>query len=383
MADLGAGRDARPPRTIAPMAQRSRAPARLRLRALALTLRWRLLAIERRWALAPAPVALGRSLGALGLVALPLWFVYDLLLPAGPYELLMFALATTLTIGLLRAPARWLNWFSMSVLVLVAISMQAFAAASSGRADRLSAAWFLAIVVMVSAFVTPRVAVLVAALCTAGLAASLVAQGMLDDGAYASLVASGTLALLVSLSVSALSSRQRRGLRRMERRLARVRRTVALRREEAYTDPLTGLASRRRFDLDLAAALVERRAGGRVVLVMADLDGLKTINDTLGHPAGDEALVAVAAALRHAVRGSDAVYRIGGDEFAALLVSSEPSGVRARVGECVMAQTPSLGALRASLGVAAARAGDTPVELMARADRALYRVKRSLPGTRP
>ena len=364
------------------MAQRSRVPARLRLRALALTLRWRLLAIERRWALAPAPVALGRSLGALGLVALPVWFVYDLLLPSGPYELLMFGLAATLTMGLLRAPARWLNRFSMSVLVLVAISMQAVAAASSGRADRLSAAWFLAIVVIVSAFVTPRVAVFVAALCTGGLAASLVAQGMLDGGAYASLVASSTLAILVAVSVSALSSRQRRGLRRMERRLARVRRTVALRREEAYTDPLTGLASRRRFDLDLAAALVERRAGGRVVLVLADLDGLKTINDTLGHPAGDEALVAVAAALRHALRGSDAVYRIGGDEFAALLVSSEPSGVRARLGECVMAQTPGMGALRASLGVAAARAGDTPVELMARADRALYRVKRSLPGTR-
>ncbi len=364
------------------MAQRNRVPARLRLRALTLTLRWRLLAIERRWALAPAPVALGRSLGALGLVALPVWFVYDLFLPSGPYELLMFALAAILTVGLLRAPARWLNRFSMSVLVLVAISMQAFASASSGRADRLSAAWFLAIVVIVSAFVSPRVAVLVAALCTAGLAASIVAQGMLDGGAYASLVASGTLAILVAVSMSALSSRQRRGLRRMERRLARVRRTVALRREEAYTDPLTGLASRRRFDLDLAAALVERRAGGRVVLVLADLDGLKTINDALGHPAGDEALVAVAAALRHAVRGSDAVYRIGGDEFAALLVSSEPSGVRARLGECVTAQTPGLGALRASLGVAAARAGDTPVELMARADRALYRVKRSLPGTR-
>jgi diguanylate cyclase (GGDEF)-like protein len=368
----------------------ARAPLRIRLRAVTLALRWRLLGMERRWALAPAPVALGRAIGGLGLIALPVWLAYDLFLPAGPYDGPLFALAAALTIALLRAPARWLNRFTMGFLVVGATAMQAIAAASSGRADRLSAAWFLAIVVIVSVFVTPRAAIVVALVCTAGLAAGLVAQGALDSGVQASLVASGTLAMLIGVSVSTLSSRQRRSLRRMERRLGRVRRAVAVRREEAYTDPLTGLASRRRFDVDLAAALADRRAGGRVVLVLADLDGLKTINDALGHPSGDEALRAVADALRHALRGSDAVYRIGGDEFAAILEATEAAGVRARLGDFVTAEVPGDGAgwaglraLRVSLGIASARPSDTPADLVARADKALYRVKKALPSTRP
>ncbi len=91
-------------------------------------------------------------------------------------------------------------------------------------------------------------------------------------------------------------------------------------RHEALVDPLTGLGNRRAFDAGLAAesnrALRYRHPFS---VVMVDLDGLKRINDSSGHAAGDAALVAMADAVRAALRETDAGYRVGGDEFVMLL----------------------------------------------------------------
>jgi GGDEF domain-containing protein len=80
-------------------------------------------------------------------------------------------------------------------------------------------------------------------------------------------------------------------------------------------DPLTGLANRRRLELDLAALTHEATAARPVEIAICDLDGFKAINDLQGHDAGDALLVAVARSLQEATAGTGSVYRLGGDEF--------------------------------------------------------------------
>jgi diguanylate cyclase (GGDEF)-like protein len=91
---------------------------------------------------------------------------------------------------------------------------------------------------------------------------------------------------------------------------------------QAYHDPLTGLANRARFRQRLAHALASSHARQVAVLVL-DLDGFKTVNDSLGHAAGDTLLVEVAARLLNATRGCDTVARLGGDEFGVLLENAK------------------------------------------------------------
>ncbi|HUR49656.1 MAG TPA: GGDEF domain-containing protein [Acidimicrobiales bacterium] len=105
-------------------------------------------------------------------------------------------------------------------------------------------------------------------------------------------------------------------------------------RRAALVDPLTGLWNRRGLEDDLVQRLAVATRGGRTVtVVVGDLDGLKAINDQLGHAAGDEALRALAAALGVALRTTDTAYRIGGDEFVLLLPDTEADEV-----EVVMAR---------------------------------------------
>ena len=91
---------------------------------------------------------------------------------------------------------------------------------------------------------------------------------------------------------------------------------LAASREEALTDALTGLGNRRRFMLELDAALGGRRAP--FALVVFDLDGFKAYNDSFGHSAGDALLARVAGRLGAAVDGEGRAYRLGGDEFCVL-----------------------------------------------------------------
>ena len=92
---------------------------------------------------------------------------------------------------------------------------------------------------------------------------------------------------------------------------------LASSREEALTDSLTGLGNRRRFVADLESRLLER-GEDPVVLVVFDLDGFKTYNDSFGHAAGDTLLSRVASRLADAIAGYGRAYRLGGDEFCIL-----------------------------------------------------------------
>lgn len=151
--------------------------------------------------------------------------------------------------------------------------------------------------------------------------------------------------------------------------------------EQALTDPLTGLRNRRGLDRALDRL---SRSGQPFGLIHIDLDHFKKINDTWGHPVGDQLLVEVAARLRQVVRDADAIARLGGDEFVVLLLGqSDPERVRAvaqRILQTLrqpVALPPPSPAISASLGVAVCD-GAAPAridDLLMAADRALYRSK--------
>lgn len=106
---------------------------------------------------------------------------------------------------------------------------------------------------------------------------------------------------------------------RMAYTFSNTLRVTAAATTAALTDALTGLGNRRALLAELEAELAEPAADNSSVLVMFDLDGFKDYNDTFGHPAGDALLVRLGSSLDDAVAGSGSAYRLGGDEFCALL----------------------------------------------------------------
>lgn len=157
------------------------------------------------------------------------------------------------------------------------------------------------------------------------------------------------------------------------------------------TDELTGLLNRRgfygHFRRELAHA--QRDPGASGVVAMIDLDGFKTINDSLGHDAGDAVLRRVAALLGTLVRRQDVVARLGGDELAALLTNVDAGQGEARVqaiAGALKAETVSWQGrvlpIALSVGCAPYGVGDTEDAVMRRADTAMYADKAARGRTR-
>ena len=152
-------------------------------------------------------------------------------------------------------------------------------------------------------------------------------------------------------------------------------------RTRATVDTLTGLGNLSAFQEALSTVGARRR--GRWALVMADVDGLKTVNDTHGHLAGDFALRTLADALHDVLRSDDRMFRIGGDEFAALLQDVDIDGA-AEIGRRMCeAAANVMGEYQAglSVGIAIPEPGEPPAEFIDRADKMLYEVKRQQRGT--
>jgi diguanylate cyclase (GGDEF)-like protein len=143
-------------------------------------------------------------------------------------------------------------------------------------------------------------------------------------------------------------------------------------------DPLTRLLNRRAFVERLEAEVARATRYERAFsLVLCDLDGFKGVNDTLGHPAGDDALRLFARAIGKALRKSDEAFRIGGDEFALLVAEASEDDAREVVGR-VRKRLPSL---HASFGVASCPDDAADAQSLFRlADEALYHAKRSGSG---
>lgn len=155
-------------------------------------------------------------------------------------------------------------------------------------------------------------------------------------------------------------------------------------RAQGRTDPLTGAGNRRALQDAVNAALTD--GIGSHALVMMDLDGFKAVNDTLGHGAGDELLVTVAATLHTSVRPQDSVIRVGGDEFVTIVMVDDPAEVdtvaerlRARV-QAALDRHPSAADVRVGISAGTAligRDGRDVDELLAAADERMYDDKRS------
>jgi diguanylate cyclase (GGDEF)-like protein len=150
----------------------------------------------------------------------------------------------------------------------------------------------------------------------------------------------------------------------------------------ATRDPLTGVANRDLFYEHLTGALERREGDGLSLSVLYfDLDRFKQVNDTHGHPTGDELLRRVAARVSALMEGSDLLGRLGGDEFAVVTVTEGEAGALALAQRIRAAFAPPftvgrrLLVVRASLGVATAADGVNARDLVHMADQALYRAK--------
>jgi diguanylate cyclase (GGDEF)-like protein len=143
----------------------------------------------------------------------------------------------------------------------------------------------------------------------------------------------------------------------------------------ARTDELCGLPNRRAWEEDLPGQLAQaRRFAYPLSVLVLDLDGLKQLNDTLGHQAGDDALRQAAQAWSAELRDVDTLVRWGGDEFALILPGCDLAGA-APVADRIRAATPP--EVTCSGGLAQWDGTETGEELVARADRALYEAKAS------
>jgi len=179
--------------------------------------------------------------------------------------------------------------------------------------------------------------------------------------------------------------RERDALRR-ENRILKI--AVAELERVSERDTLTPLFNRRYFltAIHQRIARFERHAE-RAAVVFVDVNQLKFINDSFGHAAGDFALMEIARRLAGAIRSSDVAARIGGDEFGLILDQSTEAGARAQVTRlCAMlSAAPAVYdgteiMLSACFGIAMLQAGVTESEILAAADRDMYRSKQGQGG---
>jgi diguanylate cyclase (GGDEF)-like protein/PAS domain S-box-containing protein len=155
-------------------------------------------------------------------------------------------------------------------------------------------------------------------------------------------------------------------------------------RHQAFHDSLTNLANRALFEDRLSHALAGLpRTGGGLTVLFLDLDDFTTVNDSLGHPAGDDLLRAVGERLRHNLRDGDTVARLGGDEYGVLL---DDAATTAAAGEAARRLLAALARpflvegrrlkVTASIGIALADGQSETLQLMRNADLAMYEAKR-------
>jgi diguanylate cyclase (GGDEF)-like protein len=301
--------------------------------------------------------------------------------PIGDLTLFAMLVFTTATVG----------WRGARGLVLLALGMAVFsisdtlylvqnANGSYQAGGVLDAGWLLALMLIAAGAALPSVRLHTRAPhavgeraivpSIAGLVALMVLslQPLASAGAAGLACAGVTLALV--LTRMALSQRETAQL-------------LIAREREAALDSLTGLANRRILLRDVRRAAESASAAQPALLVLFDLDGFKAYNDTFGHGAGDGLLIRVATALREAVGEHGRAYRIGGDEFCALLASTAPP---AAVGErlaAAMAQHGEGFSVTASFGCALAPAdGSDTTDLLRHADEEMYTRKgQRRPGT--
>ncbi len=160
-----------------------------------------------------------------------------------------------------------------------------------------------------------------------------------------------------------------------ERRIAVLEARIAYLESQVTTDELTGLLNRRGFiDAFLRANAAARRGGPKGTVTLCDLDDFKSLNDRFGHAHGDHMLRQIGLLLRRHTRKMDAVARIGGDEFALLLIGAPLASVQRKCHQ--LAQALREIGIEASFGSASYDGADDEDAVLHRADMAMYEEKR-------
>lgn len=335
--------------------------------------------VERRIMGWPEDVGLARIVGALGVLAVLVEGVtFPFLDATGPIaaRLAIIAAFGVLGVLLLAAPRARLNRATSHAAALGIISLQTANVVCTGAIESPYLAGYVAVILATALFAPRRMVVMTFGCVLASVAVVAVLDPHPSPIDLVRIVTQSTVVWLVGTLTSILGSRQRRTIRRTERRLRHGLGQASSFRREALVDPLTGLGNRRAFERDLAERA--RHAGpGGLLVVMADADGLKEINDHFGHAVGDAMLQGIAAGLRDKVRTEDRVYRIGGDEFAALISGADVASVASRLGDHLEAEVPEYCHVRASLGIAGGDGRDDLRQLVALADARMYEVKRA------
>ncbi len=169
-------------------------------------------------------------------------------------------------------------------------------------------------------------------------------------------------------------------IERLRVQIAKLQSKVQQLDQLAHLDPLIGLPNRRGFMRQLDALISRaKRYGDHGAMLFVDIDGLKAINDSRGHKAGDEALIRVSEMLVSGVRSGDCVARLGGDEFGILLDRADEAianETAARLVERIAGSGFSHGGaplpLNVAIGVGIIAPDDDAEAVMARADQAMY-----------
>jgi diguanylate cyclase (GGDEF)-like protein len=311
--------------------------------------------------------ALGASCAAAGLLTLVLVIVgvddsFDIPLIEG-LSAFACALGALFVVAADRLPSRLI-----AAALVLGIGIVSTAVLASGEADTPFILYYVWIAVLAWYFLRARAAaVLTGAVAVTSAATMATAATGPDNAATWWLMLAGTITM-----VSALAAVLR----------VRADRLVAALADAAAHDPLTGLLNRAGFEERSATELARaRRHRMPVAVVLADIDHFKAVNDTFGHRRGDEALATFAGLSRGATRPEDLIARLGGEEFAFVLVGTDEAGAVAAA-ERLRAAThqhlagPDGRPVTVSFGVAAAPGRDANIQtLLDQADRATYSAK--------
>lgn len=322
----------------------------------------------------------------------PLSFAISLAYPVG--DLLLIGMALGLVMGPGARSTSFYLLIGSLVVSLVGDLLFGVQSVNESYVDGswLDASWLLAYAAFAAAFFHPSMgevfepgSVSITLLSRARLAllavAMLVGPVILAVGrtnAEATvLVVAGAMAVLSVLVLTRLAGM----VRHLDRDIERRKSLEAHLSDQAFQDPLTGLANRRRFVEAVGAALA---TGSETAALFLDIDDLKQVNDTKGHDAGDMLLVALGQRIAASIRQSDLVARLGGDEFAVLLPAimgvDSAAAIAALIEERLAPPFEIAGAVlrpTMSIGIALRPAGEpmTVGDLLRRADIAMYEAK--------